>query len=49
MDPSGYPQEPLSPTMEEVETNDNGDQYIEITVSEPQKMGDGIGSFIAYK
>ncbi|XP_055682655.1 sorting nexin-2 [Lutzomyia longipalpis] len=42
-------QEPLSPTMEEVETNDNTDQYIEITVSEPQKMGDGIGSFIAYK
>lgn len=43
-------QEPLSPsTMEEVSTNESADQFIEITVSEPQKVGDGIGSYVAYK
>uniref|UniRef100_U5ERM9 Putative sorting nexin 1 n=1 Tax=Corethrella appendiculata TaxID=1370023 RepID=U5ERM9_9DIPT len=40
-------QEPLS--MEDVPTEENGDQFMEITVSEPQKVGDGMGSYLAYK
>jgi sorting nexin-1/2 len=35
--------------MEEIPTGEAGDQFIEITVSEPQKVGDGMSSFIAYK
>lgn len=42
-------QNQLPSVMEEVMTNKNGDQFIEITVSEPQKVGDGMGSFIAFK
>ena len=42
-------QGPLSSVMEDVITNENGDQFIEITVSEPQKIGDGMGSYLAYK
>jgi hypothetical protein len=33
-------------TSEERET---GDQFIEISVEEPQKMGEGMTSFLAYK
>lgn len=29
--------------------NGAGDHFIEITVSEPQKNGDGMGSYILYK
>lgn len=46
---SQYPQSQLPSVMEEVLTNKNGDQFIEITVSEPQKVGDGMGSYIAFK
>lgn len=35
--------------MEDIITNENEDQFIEITVSEPHKIGDGMGSYIAYK
>ncbi len=35
--------------MEEVATDESSDQFIEITISEPHKIGDGIGSYIAYK
>lgn len=35
--------------MEDVATEESSDQFIEITVSEPQKIGEGIGSYIAYK
>ncbi|KAG4073734.1 hypothetical protein HA402_000958 [Bradysia odoriphaga] len=38
-----------STTMEDVATEEMTDQFIEITVSEPHKIGDGIGSYIAYK
>lgn len=36
-------------TMEDVATEESSDQFIEITVSEPHKIGEGIGSYIAYK
>lgn len=39
--------------MEEVittsEERDTVDQFIEITVEEPQKVGEGMNSFLAYK
>lgn len=35
--------------MEDVATEESSDQFIEITVSEPLKIGAGIGSYIAYK
>lgn len=35
--------------MEDVATEESSDQFIEITVSEPHKVGEGIGSYIAYK
>lgn len=35
--------------MEDVATEESSDQFIEITVSEPHKIGEGIGSYIAYK
>ena len=28
---------------------ESGDQFIEVTVTEPQKLGEGIGSYVAYK
>jgi len=28
---------------------EGGDQFIEVTVTEPQKLGEGIGSYVAYK
>lgn len=37
-----------SSNMQDV-LSDNGDYYIEITVSEPQKIGDGMGSYLTYK
>ncbi|CAD7079738.1 unnamed protein product [Hermetia illucens] len=43
-------QEPLQPVMEDIATDEttNG-QYMEINVSDPQKIGEGIGSYVAYK
>ncbi|XP_037036536.1 sorting nexin-2-like isoform X2 [Bradysia coprophila] len=38
-----------SSTMEDVATEEMSDQFIEITVSEPHKVGEGMGSYIAYK
>ncbi|KAJ6647441.1 Sorting nexin-2 [Pseudolycoriella hygida] len=38
-----------STTMEDVATEESNDQFIEISVSEPHKIGEGIGSYIAYK
>lgn len=35
--------------MEDVSTDEHSDFFIEITVSEPQKIGEGIGSYLAYK
>lgn len=35
--------------MEEISTYDHSDFFIEITVSEPQKIGEGIGSHLVYK
>lgn len=35
-------------SLEEVET-ESYDQFLEIAVTEPQKVGDGMGSYIAYK
>lgn len=36
--------------LDEVAVVENGDgQFIEISVSEPQKVGDGLNSYIAYK
>lgn len=39
--------------MEEIATNTNvsgvGEFYIEVTVSEPQKVGEGMGSYLAYR
>lgn len=35
--------------MEDVSTEEHSDFFIEITVSEPQKIGEGIGSYLAYK
>jgi sorting nexin-1/2 len=26
-----------------------GDQFIEVTVTEPQKLGEGMGAYVAYK
>lgn len=31
------------------EQRDDADQFIEITVEEPQKVGEGMTSFLAYK
>jgi sorting nexin-1/2 len=45
-------QEPLSPSgtmMEDVTTEENSDQFIEISISEPQKVGEGMTSYLAYK
>lgn len=50
--------EPISPTskqdgtMEDViaiAERESGDNFIEITVEEPQKVGDGMHSYLAYK
>ncbi|KAL0278111.1 UNVERIFIED_CONTAM: hypothetical protein PYX00_000021 [Menopon gallinae] len=49
-------QEPVPPmrtiihtqSLEEVET-ENYDHFLEIKVTEPQKIGDGMGSYMAYK
>jgi len=38
---------PLQP-LQEVLTDD-GDYFISIVVSDPQKIGDGMGSYLAYK
>lgn len=38
-----------SSTLEDVATEEMSDQFIEITVSEPHKIGEGMGSYIAYK
>lgn len=35
--------------MEDVPTDEAGDAFIEISVSDPQKVGDGMGSYLAYK
>lgn len=38
--------------MEDVITTterESGDSFIEITVEEPQKIGDGMNSYLAYK
>lgn len=49
-EPSSPVQEVPSPTLEEVATDESGDVFVEITVSEPQKVGDGMmGSYVAYK
>ena len=53
-----YLQEPLNSLkdsvnysgLDEVAVVENGDgHFIEISVSEPQKIGDGMNSYIAYK
>lgn len=46
--------EPASPgTMEDVITTttvrESGDEFIEVIVEEPQKIGDGMNSYLAYK
>lgn len=41
--------EASSNVMEEISTYDHSEFFIEITVSEPQKMGEGIGSHLVYK
>jgi hypothetical protein len=50
--------EPVSPTsqngtMEDVITTttvrESGDEFIEVIVEEPQKIGDGMNSYLAYK
>lgn len=35
--------------MEEVVADEGGDLFVDINVSEPQKIGDGMGSYVAYK
>lgn len=35
--------------MTTTEERETVDQFIEITVEEPQKMGDGMNSYLAYK
>lgn len=35
--------------MEDISTEEHSNFFIEITVGEPQKVGEGIGSFLAYK
>ncbi|XP_053675528.1 sorting nexin-2 [Anopheles nili] len=46
---SAIQQEPLSPVLEDVPTEEAGDTFIEIVVADPQKVGDGLGSYLAYK
>uniref|UniRef100_A0A182QGB9 PX domain-containing protein n=1 Tax=Anopheles farauti TaxID=69004 RepID=A0A182QGB9_9DIPT len=46
---SAIQQEPLSPVLEDVPTDEAGDTFIEIAVADPQKVGDGMGSYLAYK
>ncbi|XP_040165694.1 sorting nexin-2 isoform X1 [Anopheles arabiensis] len=46
---SAIQQEPLSPVLEDVPTDEAGDTFIEIVVADPQKVGDGMGSYLAYK
>ncbi|XP_022907699.1 sorting nexin-2 [Onthophagus taurus] len=41
-----------TPTMEEVEAVNmmiDGEQFINITITEPQKIGEGMGSYLAYR
>lgn len=47
--PYAQTNEASSNVMEEILTYDHSDFFIEITVSEPQKMGEGIGSHLVYK
>lgn len=35
--------------LEDISTDEHSDFFIEITVSEPQKIGEGMGSYVAYK
>ncbi|XP_066996933.1 sorting nexin-2 [Anabrus simplex] len=35
-------------SLEEVE-RDSGDQFLEVTITEPQKVGEGMGAYVAYK
>jgi len=42
------PSRSLEPTLEEVEA-EHTDQAINVTVTEPQKIGDGMGSYMAYR
>jgi sorting nexin-1/2 len=46
-------QDDLKEEMEDVltttEERETVDQFIEISVEEPQKIGDGMNSFLAYK
>ncbi|XP_044265550.1 sorting nexin-2 [Tribolium madens] len=38
----------LPDTMEQVEAA-HGDQFLEISITEPQKVGDGMGAYMAYR
>lgn len=38
-----------SNVLEDVSTEEHSDFFIEITVSDPQKIGEGMGSYLAYK
>ena len=48
-----FQEDPKDDVMEDVittsEERDTVDQFIEITVEEPQKVGEGMNSFLAYK
>lgn len=37
-----------TPTLEEDDT-EHGDQFVEIMITEPQKVGEGIGAYMAYR
>ncbi|KAI4466970.1 sorting nexin [Holotrichia oblita] len=39
----------IIPTMEEEVEAASGDQFINITITEPQKIGEGMGSYLAYR
>ncbi|CAH1796001.1 unnamed protein product [Owenia fusiformis] len=48
-EPSAPKEEPEAQTQDEIEEEESGDQFtIEITVNNPQKVGDGLSSYMAY-
>lgn len=47
--PTAAPRKVITNDAREQMERDGGDQFLEITVSEPSKRGEGMGAFVAYK
>ena len=42
-------QQPVKDVVDQAEIDEGDDVFVEVTVSDPQKMGEGISSFMAYR